>query len=280
MNPKQNLLQLAEKTWPAINLASQVTPDSLLLLLTSCPDHSFDSIHLDDATDIVRKFLTHMEKYNCVKRHSNFTKKAPIYIKTSNEMKRAKYRKYCDVLNTFQCGYTFTSTEFLNRVNKHFGMNVAKKDVSSFLSRATFEGYLISGTIIKPGFGGDKTKYFKERDIPEVEMHVLTANYRYRTRIEKSCGTVVKVLPERPHPIPSEESASAFDVFQVLNDQKAEITRLKQELSKAIQDAKAHAQREADANAQAAQYQEELNYIKQQTGAVLSDKQLDSFRVQ
>jgi len=255
---KEALLNIAEECWPEVIMNSQVTPDSLLLNLTSHPNHKFDTLGLSEATDVVYSFLSEMEKQRCVKKHPNFTKRTPIYIKTSNVKRRAEYRQLCDILNSFSINYSFYSTEFVNIVAQIMTSKKDKKQLSSFLSRAVKQGYLLKRDIDNPIWQQDRVEYIKNSDIPEVEMGKLVANYNYRKKVirtsEESIDKVKAVTP-----VSNGEMPTAYDVSTV-------IEKLKEKLVKAYEDCKNHAQREAEARAQASDYQKELNFLKRMSG--------------
>ena len=258
IHAKECLLNIAEECWPEVIMNSQVTPDSFLLSLTSHPKHTFDTLGLSEATDIVHSFLSDMERQKCVKKHSNFTKRSPIYIKTSNVKRRAEYRQLCDILNSFSMNYSFYSTEFVNIVAQTMTSKKNKKQLSSFLSRAVKQGYFLKRDIENPVWQQDRVEYIKDSDIPEVEMGKLVANYYYRKKtIKASEESVDKVKAVTP--ITKGEMPSAYDVFALIEELKAK-------LAQATEDCKNHAQREADARAQASDYQKELNYLKRMTG--------------
>lgn len=272
-NSEQALFQMAELHWHRIQNGCRLTPESLLKTLrdiitrdVNYKIHGFSIFNFDKAKLTASSFLLKMEKERCVKKHIDYTKKFPIFIKTSNSKQRPKYRRFFDILNSLSLHHKFTSRDFFNEALKTMP-NIKIQEVRRFLFAVSTSFYLEKEKIPTYSRGSSRLLYFKTFNVPENKMaNVISFKNTKLKAKEKEIKTEDVTIIKNNLP-------SAYSVFETLEKQKEKIIKLKQEnenlmfqLTKANQDCKNSAKREATARAQAIKYQEELNFIKRKAG--------------
>jgi len=167
--------------------------------------------------------------------------------------KRPIMRKMCDIINDLEIDSCFTMNSFTSRfIQLNRGNAPAEGTTRVFLSRVVHQGYVLSEQIPDSGRDGPNVKYTKILQIPEVQMVNLMNHPK---------DDLPDLRKKRSIKMPN-----TMDVFETLEEQHQQILDLRESLQKANEDCKSIAKRESEYLEQIANYQFELNLLKQKIG--------------